>query len=130
MSGFKVFLADDERMIREGIASLIPWEEQNLHFIGSARDGLIAYEDIIRLRPDIVITDIRMPKMNGLELIQRVKEGITNIHFIVLSGYGELELAAQAMQLGVRHYLLKPCDEQEIIHVLKEIIKDLEDESC
>ncbi|WP_171649875.1 hypothetical protein [Paenibacillus foliorum] len=54
MSGFKVFLVDDERMIREGIAGLIPWEEQNLHFTGSAPDGLMAYEDILRLRPDIL----------------------------------------------------------------------------
>jgi two-component system, response regulator YesN len=128
MSEFTVFLADDERVIREGITMLIPWPELELQFIGSAPDGIRAYEEIVRLRPNLVITDIKMPKLNGLELIKRVKEQLPDTHFIVLSGYGEFEFASQAMQYGVRHYLLKPCNEPEIIHVLREVIKEMEDQ--
>ncbi|NHN32458.1 response regulator transcription factor [Paenibacillus agricola] len=128
MSGFKVVLADDERMIREGIAQLIPWTELGLTFLGTAPDGLIAYNEIIRLRPDLVITDIKMPKMSGLELIKRIKQELPHVHFIVLSGYGEFEFASQAMLYGVRHYLLKPCNEQEIIEVLYEVIEEMKEQ--
>ncbi|MEK3911738.1 response regulator [Paenibacillus sp. FSL H7-0331] len=128
MSEFTVYLADDERVIREGIAMLIPWPELGLKFIGSAPDGIQAYEEIVRLRPNLVITDIKMPKLNGLELIKRVKTQLPDTLFIVLSGYGEFEFATQAMQYGVKHYLLKPCNEQEIIHVLREVIHEMEDQ--
>ncbi|WP_138752319.1 response regulator transcription factor [Paenibacillus sinopodophylli] len=126
MSEYSVYVADDERMIREGIEKLVPWKQLNLKFIGSASDGMGAYEDITKLRPDIVITDIKMPRMDGIELIRRSKEQHEGIHFIVLSGYGEFELATQAMKHGVKHYLLKPCDETEITEVLRDVIREVQ----
>lgn len=129
MGNYKVYLADDERHIREGIAEAIPWEEHSLTFAGSGADGRAAYEDILRLRPDIVITDIKMPRMDGLELIRRVQLERSNVRFIVLSGYGEFELATQAMKFGVRHYLLKPSDEGEILSVLRDVTEELDERS-
>ncbi|WP_161601537.1 response regulator transcription factor [Paenibacillus luteus] len=128
MSEFSVYLADDERMIREGIKQLVPWHMLNLRFLGAGSDGKEAYRDITELKPDIVITDIKMPGMGGIELIRRTKEELGEIHFIVLSGYGEFELATQAMKHGVKHYLLKPCDETEIITVLKQVVHDLQED--
>ncbi|TBL80748.1 response regulator [Paenibacillus thalictri] len=125
---YKVLLADDERMIREGIASTVDWERLRLVFAGAAYDGRHAYEEIVRLRPDIVITDIKMPRMGGLELIKLTKEMLPDIQFIVLSGYGEFELATEAMRYGVKHYLLKPCNEEEIEQALQKAIHELNGE--
>lgn len=126
MSKYTVCLADDERMIREGIATLIPWEQLDLQFIGSASNGLLAYHQIAELRPDIVITDIKMPEMNGLELIKLTLERFPDTQFIVLSGFNEFEFASQAMQYGIKHYLLKPCNEVEIIQVLHKVVTELD----
>nr|WP_306220595.1 response regulator [Cohnella sp. WQ 127256] len=121
-------MADDERIIREGIAALIPWKELRLKFDGSAINGLVAHHHIIKAEypPDIVITDIKMPEMNGLELIKLTKERYPDMKFIVLSGYGEFEFASQAMQYGVQHYLLKPCNEAEINDVLRKVVEELD----
>ncbi|MEK8127968.1 response regulator [Paenibacillus filicis] len=126
MSHYQVWVADDERMIREGIAGMIQWEELGLTLAGTAADGQAAYLDIRKHRPDIVITDIKMPRLSGLELIRKTQEEHADIIFIVLSGYGEFELAAQAMKFGVRHYLLKPSDEKEIMQVLQEVKEELD----
>jgi len=128
MSAYTVYLADDERIIREGIATLIPWEELGLKFSGSAINGLVAYNHILESEtpPDIVITDIKMPEMNGIELIRLTKERYPELKFIVLSGYGEFEFASRAMQYGVQHYLLKPCNETEITGVLRKVVDELD----
>jgi len=125
---YTVYLADDERIIREGIASLIPWKDLGLRFTGAAINGMIAYRHILEAEapPDIVITDIKMPEMNGIELIKLTKERYPDLKFIVLSGYGEFEFASRAMQYGVQHYLLKPCNEAEINGVLRRVVEELD----
>lgn len=128
MEQMTAYLADDESLIRNGIAKLIPWAMLGLELTGTGADGLAAYGDIIGRQPDIVITDIKMPKMDGIELIRRVSSELKHTRFIVLSGHGEFELAAQAMRYGVKHYLLKPCDEQEIIDVLRLLIEEIRTE--
>lgn len=125
MLQMKVYLADDERFTRDGISQLIPWEELGLQLMGTGADGQAAFKDIASYVPDIVITDIKMPKMDGIELIQTVTSQYPHIKFVVLSGYGEFELASQAMRHGVKYYLLKPCDEQEIIDVLQKVIEEI-----
>ncbi|NOU93034.1 response regulator [Paenibacillus sp. LMG 31456] len=125
---YKVFVVDDERIIREGIAKLIDWDQLGLEFTGCAPDGLSAYDQMSAIRPDIIITDIKMPRMDGLELIQQTMKLLPYAKFVVLSGHGEFEFASKAMQHGVKHYLLKPCDEVDITDVLQQVISELDEQ--
>ena len=120
----KLLIADDEKTIRETIRSFINWEALDIEVVGTAKDGIEAYNMILDLYPDIVLTDIRMPGLSGLELIERMHKINKDMQFIILSGYNEFEYAKTAMQYGVRHYLLKPCSEQQIIDSIKEIKQD------
>jgi YesN/AraC family two-component response regulator len=121
---YKVLIVDDERIVREGISSVINWEEQGLTLLSTAKNGIEAYEIIKNDLPDIVITDIIMPGMNGLELIETASEEFKDITFIILSGHGEFDYASKAMEFGVKHYILKPCDENTIIPVLEKVKKE------
>ena len=120
----KLIIADDERIIRETISTIIDWKQHNIELVGLCKNGLEAYDVILDETPDIVLTDIRMPGMDGLELIRKVSETDLNTQFIILSGYGEFEYAKTAMKYGVRHYLLKPCNELQILEVVQEIAQD------
>ncbi len=116
----KLIIADDERIIRETISHLIDWETYGIELAGLCRDGIEAYDMILDESPDIVLTDIKMPGLSGLELIERVNRTNQDIVFILLSGYGEFSYAREAMKYGVRHYLLKPCNEEQIISSIRE----------
>ncbi len=124
---YKVLLADDERIIVEGISSVIDWEALDTELVATARNGIDAYEKIVQYRPDIVISDIRMPGMDGLSLVAKVHEEYPSIKFILLSGFSEFEYARTAMQFGVKSYLLKPCNEDRITEALTGIIAELKD---
>ncbi len=120
-----VIVADDEEIIRQGIATLVDWRALGMELIGVAENGGDAYRLLVERRPQVVITDIKMPEMDGLELIARAAgEGLAAT-FIVLSGYADFELARRAMRYGVRHYLLKPTDEHELSAVLREVAAEI-----
>lgn len=123
---YKLLIVDDEEIICRTIANLINWESLGIQLIGTCLDGVEAYHTILDESPDIVMTDIRMPSISGLELIERITATDHHTQFIILSGYSEFEYAKRAMKCGVKHYLLKPCDEQQIIACMKEVIQDLE----
>lgn len=110
----KLLIADDEKIIRETISQLIDWEKLGIRLIGTAADGLEALNIIMDESPEIVMTDIRMPGLSGLDLIRQISALNQDTAFIILSGYSEFEYAKEAMKCGVRHYLLKPCDENQI----------------
>lgn len=100
-----VLIADDEKKVGMLVKELIDWDRLPLQFVDIVQDGQTAYEVIVNERPDIVITDIRMPKVSGLEMIERVtKQGIKT-HFIVISGYRYFEYAQKALKYGVVDYL-------------------------
>lgn len=121
---YKLLLVDDERIIREGIVQLVDWASLKID-VEEATNGVEAYNKIKEAVPDIVITDIKMPGMDGLELIEKVKAEFPDVVFVILSGYGEFNFATRAMQHGIKYYLLKPCDEEEITKVLKKVIDEI-----
>lgn len=120
----KMLIADDERVIRETISHLIDWNALGIQVAGLCRNGLEAYDMILDEVPDIVLTDINMPGLSGLELIQRVLSVSADTQFVILSGYDDFSYAKQAMRLGIKHYLLKPCNEQEIIEVMEDVKRE------
>ncbi len=122
---YELLIVDDERLIREGISVMVNWESHGIHLAGTARNGFEAIDTIKQNQPHIVITDIKMPVMNGLELVTKVTEKYPEIIFVILSGYGEFEFASRAMQQGVKHYLLKPCSEEKITAVLEDVKSEL-----
>ncbi|WP_435163314.1 response regulator transcription factor [Paenibacillus glycanilyticus] len=125
---YKVLLIDDERIILEGIASLMDWDKYGTQLAGTARNGLEALQFIEAQQPDIIISDIRMPGMDGLSLVKRVKEAYPHTACIMLSGFGDFEYARQAMQYGVKHYLLKPCNENTIAEAIVSVVEQLDQE--
>jgi len=127
---WKLLIADDERTIRETISSLIDWDNLGIKLIGLAQNGVDAYNIIIDESPDIVLTDIKMPGLSGIELIQKIYEINHKTKFIILSGYSDFEYAKTAMKYGVRHYLLKPCNENQIIESINDIIEELSREKA
>lgn len=123
----KAILVDDEVFARKGLIGLIPWEKLGFEVAGEAEDGEDACALIEAVRPDVVITDIRMPVLDGLELIRKVREsGNDKTKFIIISGYGDFKYAQQAVRYGVADYLLKPIDENELIDALRLIREQLE----
>lgn len=109
-----LIIVEDEDMIRETLSVIIDWSAINVELIGSCKDGIEAYHMIIDENPNIVLTDIRMPGMNGLELIEKISKTDIITEFILLSGYADFTYAKMAMAFHVRHYLIKPCNEKEI----------------
>ena len=122
-----LLIVDDEEIEREGMAQFIPWDTYGMKVVGTARNGAEGLEKIAKDKPDLAIVDIKMPVMNGIEMIRKAKEQYPDMTFVVLSGYGDYEFTSQAMELGVRHYILKPCDEGKIIPVLNKAIAELEE---
>lgn len=120
----KLLIIDDERIIRETIASLIDWNSLGISLIGTAENGIEALNMILDEYPDIVLTDIKMPGLSGLDLIERIHAVNPDTQFVILSGYGEFKFAQRAMQYGVKHYLLKPCNEEQIINSLTSARQD------
>lgn len=117
----KVFLVEDEVVMRNGIKNNIPWEKEGLQFAGEASDGELAYPMIKKVQPDILITDIRMPFMDGLELSELVKKEFPKIKIIILSGYNEFDYAKQAIHIGVTDYLLKPITASKLLEAVKKV---------
>ena len=114
----KVFLVEDEVVIRDAIKNSINWEQEGYEFVGEASDGELALPMILKEKPDILITDIRMPFMDGLELSRLVKKELPDTNIIILSGYDEFEYAKEAIKIGVEEYLLKPISSNVLLEHL------------
>lgn len=124
---YTLLIVDDEEIEREGMAQFIPWDSYEIKVVSTARNGAEGLEKIAKFRPDLAIVDIKMPVMNGIEMIRQAKEQYPDMTFVVLSGYGDYEFTSQAMELGVRHYILKPCNESKMIPVLNKAFAELEE---
>ena len=127
----KVFLCEDEFVVREGIKKNIDWTGNGYEFIGEASDGELALPLIRKLEPDIVITDIRMPFMDGLELSREIKKELPLTERVILSGFEEFDYAKQAISIGVAQYLTKPISGDDLLRELdmlrEKIIKSKEE---
>lgn len=117
----KLLIVDDEKRICALIENLINWTQLNLQGVGFAHSGQEAYEKALENHPDIIITDIRMPEGDGLNMISRVKNELPDVKFIVISGYKEFDLVHRAIKLGVEDFLLKPIQKEELNATLSRI---------
>ncbi len=124
----KLFLVEDEIVMRDGIKKHIDWQSEDIEFVGEASDGELAYPMILDLKPDILVTDIKMPFMDGLELTELVKKELPGLHIIILSGYDEFAYAQKAVSLGVTEYLLKPITPTKLLESIKKVQERIEAE--
>jgi len=124
----KVFLVEDESIIREGLKTSIPWEQFGYVLVGDAGDGEMALPLIRKTRPDVLITDIKMPFMDGLELSHIVSNELPSTKIIIISGHDDFEYARQAISIGVEQYLLKPITRSSLQKVLVELKTKIENE--
>lgn len=124
----KVFLVEDEIVMREGIKNNIHWEQEGFEFVGEASDGELAYPLIQKTRPDILITDIKMPFMDGLELSRLVKQEMPDMKIIILSGYDEFEYAKEAIKIGITDYLVKPIAGAKLLEAVKKVGEIIQEE--
>jgi len=125
---YKVFLVEDEIIVREGIRNSIPWEKTAYNLAGEAPDGEMALAMIQDIKPDILITDIRMPFIDGLSLSRIVKKTLPWIKIVIISGHDEFEYAREALSLGVEEYLLKPVSSQDMLKTLDKIAARIDEE--
>lgn len=121
-----LLIADDEKVIRESLAECFDWAAIGIRVVGCCADGLAALDAILDETPDIVMTDIKMPGLNGLDLIEKMQEIDREIEFIILSGYREFDFAHKAIELGVRRYLLKPVSEEQVIETVLDAVSSCE----
>ena len=121
---YRVLLVDDEPIVLSSLSAILPWDLLECQLVGTAANGMDAYNKICDEYPDIVITDIKMPLLNGLELIERAKKLDADIDFVVLSGYDDFAFAQSAMKFGVKDYHLKPVRKEELTATLQKIIAE------
>lgn len=125
---YKVLIVDDEPLILEGLKHIIDWEGHGLEIVGEACYGTEAIEILNKTKVHILITDIKMPFMNGLELIRHIREKELNIKCIILSGYDDFEYVKEAAKLGIENYILKPVSEDELLSTLVTTLAKIESE--
>ncbi len=123
---YKVVLVDDERLIIRGLTAVVPWAKLGCEVVGSAYDGANGLEMIRELRPDIVMTDIRMPNMDGLTMLAAIRSEHPEIQMSVLTAYRDFEYARQAITLGVCRYLLKPSNLEELKDAVRQMVSRLD----
>lgn len=122
---FKVLIIDDEPIIRKGIRNIVNWDNFGCEVCGEAGDGLEGRQQIQKFHPDIIITDIRMPEVDGLSMIAEIKEDVPDSKIIILTGYRDFDYARESMQLGAFDYILKPTKIEELNAVIARAVKEL-----
>lgn len=124
----KVFLVDDEMIIRQGIRNSIDWEKEGYEYCGDAPDGEMALPLIEQCQPDIVITDIEMPFMDGLQLSKIIREKMSRIKIVILSGHDEFEYAREALRIQISEYCLKPVSSSDLLEILQKVSSKIDQE--
>lgn len=123
---YQIMIIDDEPIVRAGIKQLLPWNDYDFEVCSEGIDGVDGLNKLLYYMPDLVLVDVKMPGMNGIELIREAKKANFEGKFIILTGYSDFEFAKSAVALGVRAYLLKPIDENELLENLIEVKAELD----
>ncbi len=129
MELYKVIFADDEQVVRQAVLNCVNWEECGFTVVGDASHGEEALELSEKLKPDLVITDIKMPHMDGLELCKNLKMLLPTVKTVILTGFDDFEYAKQAISLNVLEYVLKPVNSHEFMQILKKVKKTMDEEA-
>jgi len=122
----KVVIVDDEKMIRDGLVHTMPWDKMQIEVVGSAENGRVALNIIREKKPNLVLTDIRMPEMDGIELLKALKTEMPNTKVVILSGYDDFQYAQSALKYGAVDYLVKPVNADELIKLLEDFKKSIQ----
>lgn len=125
---YSIMIVEDEYLVRQGISSLVDFKKFNMQVIGEAENGLEAWEKIQAECPDIILTDINMPQMNGIKLAQLAREQYPQLHIIFLTGYDDFDYALSAVKLGADDYLLKPFSREDVEAMLIKVKEKLDKE--
>ena len=125
---YSIMIVEDEYLVRQGISSLVNFKKFNMQVIGEAENGLEAWEKIQTECPDIILTDINMPQMNGIKLAQLAREQYPQLHIIFLTGYDDFDYALSAVKLGADDYLLKPFSREDVEAMLIKVKEKLDRE--
>ena len=128
MELYKILIVDDEEEIRLGVIKKINWEKYGFKVVGDAQNGVDALEKVNNLQPDIVMTDIRMPFMDGLELGEKIQELMPSTKIVIFSGCDDFEYAQKAIRINVSEYVLKPINSENLIEILKKLKCKLDEE--
>ncbi|MEZ3506391.1 MAG: response regulator [Lachnospiraceae bacterium] len=128
MGLYRILLVDDEEEVRKGIIRKMEWERLGFEMAGDAENGEEALEKVEQLQPDVVLTDIRMPYMDGLTLAKRIRQKYPSIRILIFSGYDDFEYAQQAIKLNVTEYILKPVNMEELSEILARVKENLDEE--
>jgi two-component system response regulator YesN len=117
----RLLIVEDEKWEREGLVDFLDWKVFGIEIAGTARDGQEGYEKALRLKPDIILTDIKMPGMDGIEMSKKIKEVLPDIKIIILSGYDDFRFAQEAISFNASAYVLKPFEENDLIPVIRKV---------
>ncbi len=123
-----ILIADDEQKIRQGLRNIIDWSALGYEIVGEAADGEQAVSFLLEHKPDVVLLDISMPRLSGLQVIERARQQGYEGKVIILSGYSDFKYAQEAIRLGVEYYLTKPIDEQELEQLLCKLSREIAEE--
>ena len=124
---YKVLLVDDEYFPREALKTTIPWEEHGLTICGEGKNGVDGIKKAKELNPDIILTDINMPGMDGLEMITQLQKVMPDVLYSIVTGYSEFEYAKRGIELGVEDFIVKPVDDAQMIKTVKHMVETLDE---
>ena len=123
MSMYSLLIVEDERWEREGLVKLWDWHELGIEVAGTAVNGVDGLNQALRLQPDIIVTDIRMPGLNGLEMSKKIREKLSDVRIVVLTGYGDYEYTREAIAMNADDYVLKPLEEDELRATMQRVVE-------
>ncbi|MDU7031352.1 MAG: response regulator [Clostridiales bacterium] len=126
----KILVVEDDFIVRKGIILSLDWEKEGFQICGEAANGVSGFELVKELQPEIILTDIRMPREDGLSLSKRIRSAYPWMKIVILSGYDDFSYAKQALQIGVFEYLLKPIDADELLETVVKLKKEIEKEKA